>query len=176
MDDGDKQIPTLTEGLEAGYEVEGYDPQWVLDIKLEKDKTHRDRMKRKLLGELFPSSSKSRLNPSNVTILGDHDTLHFLYREGEERLSREYPCGMIVGLSERNAVRFLLNPSQWITDGQQINADILVLPLIFVTEPLIAEAKAAGLKVWVWHCNQPEDQNRLKHYKVDGLIIDHLPE
>ena len=175
-DSDDKHIPTLTEGLEAAYEVEGYDPQWVLDIKLEKDETHRDRMKQKLLGELFPSSSKSRLNPSNVTILGDHDTLHFLYREGEERLSREYPCGMIVRLSEKNALRFLLNPSQWITDGQQISADILVLPLIFVTEPLIAEAKSAGLKVWVWNCNQPTDQNRLKHYEVDGLIVDHLPE
>lgn len=176
VNSSDKHIPTLTEGLKAAHDVEGYDPQWVLDIKLKKNPDHRDSMKRQLLGQLSPSSSSSRLSPSNVTILGDHETLHFLYEEGEAKIPKEYPCGMIVRLSEKNALNLLWNPSQWVTNGQQIGAEVLVLPLIFVTEPLIAEAKSAGLKVWVWNCNQPEDQNRLKHYKVDGMIVDHLPK
>jgi glycerophosphoryl diester phosphodiesterase len=169
---GDKQIATLTEGLEAAEKVEGYHPQWVLDIKLEKDPHHRERMKKKLLSQLSPSFSGSRLSPSNVTILGNRERLNFLYNEGEETLLNAYPCGMIVDLSEKNALNFLWNPAKWIADAKQVGADILVLPLVFVTESLINEAHDEGLQVWVWNCNQPEDQNRLKHYKVDGLIVD----
>jgi glycerophosphoryl diester phosphodiesterase len=169
----DRQIPTLTQGLEAANEVEGYDPQWVLDIKLEKGPERREAMKQQLLAAL---PSTSILSPSKVTILGNQETLHFLYREGESRLSREYRCGMIVGLTEKNALTFLLNPAKWVTEGQQIGADILVLPLVFVTESIIKEAKSAGMKVWVWNCNQVADQNRLKHYKVEGLILDDFPE
>lgn len=176
VDSEDKQIPTLTQGLDAAKGVEGYDAQWALDIKLEQGQGHGEKMKKLLSRELTSSDPTAPLRPSNVTLLGDRETLHFLYQEGEDRVPREYPCGMIVGLTEKNALTLLWNPTTWVTDAQQIEADILVLPLVFVTERLIVQAQDAGLKVWVWNCNHAEDQNRLKHYKVDGLILDDFPE
>jgi glycerophosphoryl diester phosphodiesterase len=42
-----------------------------------------------------------------------------------------------------------------------------------LTEPLLREAKALGLKVLPWTVNDPEEMRRLVRWGVDGIITDY---
>ena len=139
---------------------------WLIDIKDTGSTEDLENILRK---------HSANLNGPNFILMGLFEIL-------EQYKSSEFPLGYCAGFSkEWNAVRFLLGQSFVLERCKELgpNLEYLVLPSPFLREDLIADAQAAGLRVWAYSVRKEWDKSS-EHKTwlakgIDGLIVDDLP-
>ena len=64
-------------------------------------------------------------------------------------------------------------PWNYLDSAQQLQADFVIPSLDYVTGELIASVHEAGLQVWVYTVNQPEDINLMRKLGVDAVFTNY---
>jgi len=64
-------------------------------------------------------------------------------------------------------------PWNYLASAQQLKADFVIPSLDYVTEELISSVHQAGLQVWVYTVNQPEDLRLMQKLGVDAVFTNY---
>jgi glycerophosphoryl diester phosphodiesterase len=62
----------------------------------------------------------------------------------------------------------------WVKQVRSLGAQAIAPSLDMVTPDFVQAFHGAGLKVWVWTVNEPEDMKRLREMGVDAIISDRI--
>ena len=145
---GREPIPTLEEVLEA------INAKAVLNIELKGTRTAKPTYA--LLKKYF---KEGKLNPTDVFISSfDWNELELFYRE-----TKEVPIAVLTEDDPLDAIPVALS-----LDAFAINPNHKSL-----TKKNVKKIHAAGLKIYPWTINEPEDITRMKALGVDAIITDY---
>jgi len=127
---------------------------WILDLK-------SDGMKFKVLDWL----KESKLALDRVILFGEKEILDSYqesgYRLGYTVLYRNHKC------------RMLFYQSEIFKNCENLNCDLMVVPIIFLTPDLVRRAKAEAIEVWCYDSNHEADLRYAVDCGITGLIVDY---
>ena len=109
----------------------------------------------------------SGLDPSQVIVFGEYQILAEYQQSG---LQLGYT---FTWKGEGNRTLYLFRQSEIINRLRKINANFLVIPIIFCGENLIVEAKNNGISTWAYGSEDPRDWEKVRKLGVNGLIVDY---
>ena len=64
-------------------------------------------------------------------------------------------------------------PWNYLSSAQQLQADLVIPGLDYVTSDLVSSVHRAGLQVWVYTVNRPEDLNLMRALDVDAVFTNY---
>ncbi len=142
-----EQIPTLEEVLET------VNRQVIVNIELKGSNTA------KLVVDLIQTYLKMGWSYSDFIVSSfNHDELNQV-----KAISPEIITGMLIyGL-----------PWQYLPSAQQLQADLIIPHLDYVTSELIESAHQQGLRVWIYTVNQPDDIKLMQAIGADGIFTNY---
>ncbi|PSB11221.1 glycerophosphodiester phosphodiesterase [Pleurocapsa sp. CCALA 161] len=142
-----EQIPTLEEVLET------VNRQVIVNIELKGSNTA------KLVVDLIQTYIKMGWSYSDFIVSSfNHDELNQV-----KTISPEIITGMLIyGL-----------PWQYLPSAQQLQADLIIPHLDYVTSELIESAHQQGLRVWIYTVNQPDDIKLMQAIGADGIFTNY---
>lgn len=142
-----EQIPTLEEVFET------VNRQVIVNIELKGSNTA------KLVVDLIQTYIKMGWSYSDFIVSSfNHDELNQV-----KAISPEIITGMLIyGL-----------PWQYLVSAQQLQADLVMPNLDYVTSELIESAHQQGLRVWVYTVNQPDDIKLMQAIGADGIFTNY---
>lgn len=142
-----EQIPTLEEVFET------VNRQVMVNIELKGSNTA------KLVVDLIQIYIKMGWSYSDFIVSSfNHDELNQV-----KAISPEIITGMLIyGL-----------PWQYLVSAQQLQADLVMPNLDYVTSELIKSAHQQGLRVWVYTVNQPDDIKLMQAIGADGIFTNY---
>lgn len=144
------RVPLLGEVLEA------FAPRTTLNLEI-KESPRRTLIVDACLGAVRAAGALPRVVFSSF----DHEALRILRRH--ERAARIGVLSVTGGLEQAMAC------------AAELGAENLHPPLGLVNAAMVARAHAAGLAVWTWTVNEPDDIRRALDAGVDGVFSD-FPE
>lgn len=142
-----EQIPTLKEVLAT------VNRQAVINIELKGSNTA------KLVVKLIEEHLSQGWSIADFVVSSfNHEELHQV-----KTLCPQIKTGMLIyGL-----------PWQYTSIMEQLQAEIAIANIDFVSPELLASVHNLGFPVWVYTVNQPEDINRLRVMGIDGVITNY---
>jgi glycerophosphoryl diester phosphodiesterase len=142
-----EQVPTLKEVFET------VDRQVIVNIELKGSNTA------KLVVDLIQNYLNLGWSYSDFVVSSfNHDELNQV-----KAISPNIITGMLIyGL-----------PWQYLASAQQLQADLVILHLDYVTYELIESVQKQGLRVWVYTVNQPDDLKLMRTLGADAIFTNY---
>jgi glycerophosphoryl diester phosphodiesterase len=142
-----EQVPTLEEVFEI------VDRQVIINIELKGTNTA------KLVVSLIQTYIRTGWSYADFVVSSfNHDQLHQV-----KAICPEIIMGMLIyGL-----------PWRYLASAQELQADLVIPNLDYVTSELVDSAHQQGLQVWVYTVNQPDDLKLMKALGADGIFTNY---
>jgi glycerophosphoryl diester phosphodiesterase len=142
-----EQVPTLEEVFEI------VDRQVIINIELKGSNTA------KLVISLIQTYIKAGWSYTDFVISSfNHDELNRV-----KAIRPEIITGMLIyGL-----------PWKYLASAQELQADLVIPSLDYVTSKLIESVHQQGLQVWVYTVNQPDDIKLMRALRADGIFTNY---
>ncbi|MEO1670174.1 MAG: glycerophosphodiester phosphodiesterase family protein [Cyanobacteria bacterium J06631_2] len=64
-------------------------------------------------------------------------------------------------------------PWSYLDSAQELEVDLVIPGLDYVTSEMVGSIQQRGLKVWVYTVNQPDDINLMRSYGVNGIFTNY---
>ncbi|MEN9518465.1 MAG: hypothetical protein RLZZ381_1053 [Cyanobacteriota bacterium] len=142
-----EQIPTLKEVFDT------VNRQVIINVELKGCNTA------KLVVDLIQTYIQTGWSYSDFVVSSfNHDQLHQV-----QGICPKIITGMLIyGL-----------PWQYLASAQELQADLIIPSLDYVTSELIESAHLQGFGVWVYTVNQPDDIKLMRTLRVDGIFTNY---
>jgi hypothetical protein len=122
-------------------------------------------------GAVFPVLALE--HPKNQLMLfGDYDVLQKMRQVDKDC---HYPLGYTT-LYAKSRNKMLFNPSEMFDRCDELECELIVVPIIFVTTTLIDSASDRGIDVWCYDSNDVRDLRYASGCGVKGVIGDYPKE
>lgn len=151
--ESNEKILTLDEVF-ASSEIPSSEIQWIFDIKA-------SGMKEQVSDWL----TKNNIPIDQLILFGDYEVL-------EEFKGSDYPMGYTT-LWAKSRKEMLFNPSEMFDRCDELECEIMVVPIIFVTRTLVESASKRGIEVWCYDSNDIRDLKYATGCGVKGVIGDY---
>ena len=118
-----------------------------------------------------------KLEPHRFVLFGKADCLRqFAVEEREHPNEKLYSLGYTALWTEgSNKYRYLLSDEFFLERCEELGADYLVLPALFLQSDLIARAHAQNRRVLAYGIDE-QHPRKVTALEVDGLIVDHASD
>lgn len=130
---------------------------WVLDIK-DKDVDAK---------KVTDWIEKSGLRSEQVIIFGEYEILSRNFKNCGYRLGYTLTWGELA-----NRFRFLFRRSEVVSRLRELDAELLVLPVIFTNNDLVTRANEIDVDVWCYGSDNEKDWHEVVALGAKGLIVD----
>lgn len=142
-----EQIPTLAEVFDTVAR------HALINIELKGSNTA------KLVVDLIQAYLSQKWSYSDFVVSSfNHDELHRV-----KQICPEITTGMLIyGL-----------PWKYLTSAQELQTEIVIPSLDYVTPELVKSVQQQGLQLWVYTVNQPNDINLMRALGVDGIFTNY---
>ncbi len=147
--DPTEKILTLKEVFDEFHSDERY---WVLDVKVEE-----------IHDKVLALIESSKIPKNQIIIFGNHDVLENFKGKG-------YRLGYTALFTKHRSM--ILSSTDVIKRCKDNSYDLLVVPLLLVTQKLVASAQENGIEVWSYGSDDSLDLKYCTECGVTGLIVD----
>lgn len=112
----------------------------------------------------------SGLNPNHVIIFGEYEILKD-YRGNNYKLGYTFTWK-----STQNRLLYFFRKKEIIRRLQDVEAEFLVVPVIFTSKALVQMAESEGIATWTYGSDDQRDLDKVRALGVKGLIVDYPAE
>lgn len=110
---------------------------------------------------------KSGLRPEQVIIFGEYEILSRNFKNCGYRLGYTFTWGTLP-----NRFLFLFRQSEVINRLRELDAELLVLPVIFTNKDLVNKANKIHVDIWCYGSDNEKDWREVVSLGAKGLIVD----
>ena len=132
----------------------------VLDVK-------QAGLKGAVLGWIERATEEGGLEPDKLVVFGEFEVLKEYAGEG---LRLGYT---LTWKRNGNRLLYLFRKGEIVSRLRELDADLLVVPVIFTTRSLVERAAENGFETWAYGSDDNRDWGRVSGLGVKGLIVDY---